>query len=776
MTSLKRPAIYASLALLAFAAALFFPALFQGKILAPLDITTTMLEPWTQTSSEAKPHNHAPVDAVTQYLPYRMFVERSLREDGYIGWNPFEMGGYSLAANTMALPAAWTMQLHRFLPFKDAWNLGLLAEFLTAGIGMLVFLRHRKLPWIACLLGAIAYMANSQFIIWIYHRWALGSFCWMPWVLWSVADGFRWRSPSPRHLLLPCFLALALLGGTLQHMAFVVLACGCLFFGSISKPEKALAEWPSAIAWTVAFILASVMAAFSIIPQISAYLTNISIGHVRGGIGYELGPTQPLFQFFIIPTQIWPWLVGAAQTIDGFRLFKCGFMSIAYIGTIPMVLALWGLFRKSMPLQAKWLILSGLIIPLTPLVGPFYHRVQLLFILGAAWMAAEMLADLWKNPSPRLIRAVAVIVSIIGIGLVIGTLLPSGIRNSLNQQIVSKALASSSGSSLSDDRAWIEQRTIRWTSGFSLANGRTAWVYGLLVAGTVALACTSGKNSSLRPKAGVLVLAITALELFTFYQSWTTWSNPRELPPEHPAIDAIRSLAGHHRVLQRAPGVGFTDMFATPNLLAASSIPSVDAYESIQYRSSLVVLESQPARTRLALAGVGLSVQPVSSSPADGTGSWPVVKTINDFDIRTNPDVQAPIAAGTGHAPSNPADILASLKISTPVTATLQTMNRITFTSPAMGTWIRIAQNWHEGWQWRTKDREWSSCREGADSACWIDLPTTGTTEIEVRFFPRPQWLLYSSFMIAALWAIVLLVSCARHRGAKRLGMAAQEY
>ena len=91
MNSRKLPAVAASLALLAllaFASSLFFPALFQGKILAPLDITTTLFAPWNEDADGAKPHNHNPTDAVTQYLPYRIFAEKSLKEDGYIGWNP----------------------------------------------------------------------------------------------------------------------------------------------------------------------------------------------------------------------------------------------------------------------------------------------------------------------------------------------------------------------------------------------------------------------------------------------------------------------------------------------------------------------------------------------------------------------------------------------------------------------------------------------------------------------------------------------------------------
>ncbi|RYD61307.1 MAG: hypothetical protein EOP83_17360, partial [Verrucomicrobiaceae bacterium] len=367
----KLPAAAALGFLLALLVALTLPLWTQGKILAPLDITTNMLAPWNAKADGARPHNHWTSDAVTQYLPYRLFIEKSLKEDGYIGWNPYEMGGYSMAANTMATPGAWTMELHRVLPFKDAWNAGIVAEFLIAGAGMLVFLRSRKLPWLACLIGAAAYMLNSQFVIWVHHRWALGSFCWMPWVLWSALDRTSWRTPSVRQVALPLFLALAVLGGSLQHLAFVLLACGCLIAPSLTNNlRRPLASLPAVLPLAIAFAGALAIAAFSLVPQVQGYLANNAIGHTRGGIGYEFGPAQPFFQVFIIPAQIWPWLLGDPSTIDAFRGFKCSYMSMAYLGTIPMVLAIVGIFRKGMPAQAKWLVLVGLLIPPTPLAGP----------------------------------------------------------------------------------------------------------------------------------------------------------------------------------------------------------------------------------------------------------------------------------------------------------------------------------------------------------------------------------------------------------------------
>lgn len=793
----KLHAVLASLALLAFASALFSPALFQGKILAPLDITKTLISPWSETANGAKPHNHNPSDAVTQYLPYRMFAEKSLKEDGYIGWNPYEMGGYSLAANTMALPGTWTMQLHRFLAFKDAWNLGIFAEFLIAGFGMLVFLRSRKLPWLPCLIGTVAFMFNAQFITWIYHRWALGSFCWMPWVLWACGEGFS-SQPLPRRIyLLAPFIALAFLGGSLQHVAFVVLACGCMVAGKFNF-RRPLSNSSTLFGWAGFMTLACGIAAFSLVPQVQGYLSNIAIGHIRGGIGYEEGISQPLLHLLLIPARIWPWLAGDPQSLDALRLLKSGFMEWNFIGTIPMLLGLVGLFVPGLPRTAKWLIVTGLIIPLTPLVGPLYHRVELLFILGAAWMTAEMLNHLNQSnivpqsgtktdrqslPSSlascvslKWQRLLIIAVAIIGSFLLIGTCLPAGLRSEIENQVVTKALARSGESQFGADQTWIAARAREWTSRFSLIHPRTAWIYGLLVLGSTGLILATSGNPSVvgvshssarssqpttltRISAGqLMILCATSMELATLFQTWTTFSDPSDLHPKSAVIETVRSLAGPHRVLQSTSHASIAEVFAAPNLLAAQSIPSIDAYESIQYRSSLTATHGNPDDLRLTLAGVGLAIQP-ASHPQPGTESWPVSATLGSYILRRNPTIPPPIAAGHGTRPITPAAIGTALPESTSVRPSLQTPNRWAFEIPVEKSWIRIAQNWHEGWKWRSSGMDWQPFINGPDACCWIDNLPTSTHHIDVQFFPRPQWLEFTSLITAIAWLCLFLVA-----------------
>lgn len=782
MTTRKLAIVMAYLAVLALVVALFSPALFRGKILAPLDITTTLLAPWNENTNGEKPHNQSPCDAVTQYLPYRMFAEESLRKDGYIGWNPYEMGGYSLAANTMALPGSWPMQLHRWLPFKDAWNLGIIGEFLIAGFGMLIFLRDRKLAWLPCLIGAVAFMLNAQFIVWIYHRWALGSFCWMPWALWAYGAGFSVRPFPRRILLLPVFVALALLGGSLQHVAFVVMACGCLGAASFDF-RRPFANTIPLVGWSLALAFALGMAAFSLIPQIQGYLANIATGHLRGGLGYENGISQIILHTLLIPTRIWPWLAGDPQSMDAFRLLKAGFMGLNYLGTIPMLLGFSGLFVRSMPRAAKWLIAVGLLTPLTPLVGPLYHRVELLFILGASWMAAEMLhrgfsvspgsSSINNHQSPRFFvpfvlppcisrkwqSLLLATVAAIGLALLAATFIPSGVRGKLEETVVSKVLVKSEGHHFGVDKEWIASRAREWTRRFSLAHPRTAWVYGLLILGSSGLVLASRQNPAKATSGQFLILAATTLELGTLFQGWTTFSDPADLHPGHPAIESIRSHVGRHRVLQRSPDAGFAEIFAHPNLLASYGIPSIDAYESIQYRSPFTALPDLEPHERLTLAGVALAIHPSSSPRPEGTDTWKALPLSSSHILLKAPTTLPPIAVGFNSTPSSPVDILNALKDSTAVEPVFQTPNRLTLDLPANARWLRLLQNWHPGWHWRVPGKSWQAFHNGPDAANWIENIHPNTRRIEVCFFPRNGWITGISITATLIWLVVCYMS-----------------
>jgi hypothetical protein len=94
--------LFPALIIVALCLGMFSPWLVTGKALAPFDLAAQMLQPWGPDILPVV-QNHYVLDGVTHHIPYRLLSEKALREDGYVGWNPLQLGGTAQHANTMVL-------------------------------------------------------------------------------------------------------------------------------------------------------------------------------------------------------------------------------------------------------------------------------------------------------------------------------------------------------------------------------------------------------------------------------------------------------------------------------------------------------------------------------------------------------------------------------------------------------------------------------------------------------------------------------------------------
>ena len=186
-----------------------------------------------------------------------------------------------------------------------------MGQVMLAAGGMWCFLRGRSISHVWACGAALAYAANSQFVTWIYHRWALSSFCWVPWILWA-ADGYR-NGRRGFWALVPAFIAMAFLGGTLQHGALVALAVMAIWGEELvvigRQPARQLALLGRYASWG---LLGAGLAGMMFLPCIDAFLTSNRLGLHIGMYGnadqgiYRQGWLQPLLNLAAYPFQIFP--------------------------------------------------------------------------------------------------------------------------------------------------------------------------------------------------------------------------------------------------------------------------------------------------------------------------------------------------------------------------------------------------------------------------------------------------------------------------------------
>lgn len=762
--------LLACLAILVVVMTWFSPWWAGGKVLAPLDLQNLMMSPWRAGNETDFAKNHMVSDGVDQYLVYRMVAAGGFAREGWIGWSSLTYGGTAQYANTMALYFDWTMQLHRWFDFWTAWHLGLLGQVLLAAYGMFLFLRGRGINclWSAC--GAIAYAANSQFVTWIFHRWALGSFCWVPWILWGI-DGYR-RGRPVFWALVPLFIALAFMGGSLQHGAIVCLAVMAMWaeeaLGCRSRFRRVAAARPSPdgkhgdsdgqarwqirifaryLAWG---ILGGLLAAMMLLPCIDSFIASNRLGLHRGmtvnleNSVYPEGWLQPLFNLAAYPLQVFPSLLGRCDSLDVMKLFKSDLFYVCYFGFLPVLAGYLGMFRKDTPLLARLLCAGGLLLPLTPLVRLLYQRLFLLFVIGAVLAFAHFMMHASRDRKRRWFRTISTLAG----GAVAVWLAASAVfywmpetQTRLHEMLSARA----GGSTFGYFSEWISARTDRFIGGLFVWSPHQAIPLGLLVAGLAGLRVSASNVESTRRWGGTLVAIAITCEVTLFAFRWVVWSDPQKHPlfPDTPESRVLRHEVGKDgrvTILNHPTG----HMAMTPfllNTLSAYDVATISGYDSIVPDGMILPNESPGDAERLGRLAVTHLI--TWTGNREVPEAWQEIWHSPMMTLYENPMAMPRYMGFTGECKTN--DFFAGFDVPySPLEEKTGKENMRKISVPVGITHVRIAENHANGWKYRlgsTQDFRWKRVKRAPDASMLLDLPHTGREiVVEMRYDPPVRW------------------------------------
>jgi hypothetical protein len=751
----------------------FSPWWLCGKYLAPLDLQNTMMSPWREQNQTEFAKNHIVSDGVDQYLVYRLIAEKNYREEGWVGWSSLTYGGTAQYANTMALYYDWTMQLHRWFGFWTAWHLGLMGQILIAAYGMLLFLRGRgiNLIWANC--GALAYAANSQFVTWIYHRWALGAFCWVPWILWAI-DCHK-RGKKGWQTLVPVFIGMAFLGGTLQHAALVVLAIAAVWAEEAYQigrhPGHQLRLLGKFAAWG---LLGCGLAAMMFIPCVDALLTSNQLGihtglHGRSenGIYFE-GWLQPLFNLASYPFFVFPSILGRCDSVDVLKLFKSDLFYVAYFGSLPVLIAFLSLRKKSTPLAARFLIGLGLLLPLTPLVRYLYQRLFLLFILGGIFAFTHYMQRASREAKLRLFKNLSLLTLVFVTGWT-ALSLALHFQPQLLKKLEEKIVMKGSDSSFGYFHDWIVARAGRFINDLSIWSPQQLiplLAFALALAG-LRLMASEHKN---RIHKGALLLTLAVIfEVSLFGSRWIVWSDPVRHPlfPATAEVRALREFLGDHgRVTTLIhPTAHMARTPFIPNTLAPYGLATITGYDSVVPIGMILPNAYSDDASKLGRLGVTHLVTWAGNPdvPREWKHEWesPLMSLYSNtlsvpryIGLRTDREMDDFLDG------SNPEFLQIQERTGKENSRLLET--------PAGAKWVRIAENQAAGWEYRSEPHaEWLPVKRAADASMLIENPDpTRPQRIEMRYNPP---LRSTGFWVSGLSLFaVSAVSAFRLRGANR--------
>lgn len=745
----------AILTLLCLALLAFSPWWLGGRLFAPLDLLDGLYEPWHDATTAIGVKNHFTSDGVTQYLVYRKVAERSFSEDGALGWSEVTQGGRPEYANTMAGYDDWSMQLHRFFDFWTAWHLGLMGQFLIAALGMLVFLRGQRISSLVALGGGLAYALNSQFIYFFFHRWHLGAFAWVPWLAWALyrfRAGHRWAWP-----LVPLFLALAFLGGSLQTSAFVGLTLLGLWLGWVlERPGSSGPRWAATAHMLAWGILGAGLAGFALYPNILTLADGLELGLDRGEIGYASGALQPVLSALLVVLQPLPSLLGSPRSMDLSKALGLELPAIAYFGLIPMVLAYRAALMRGAPTAARWLIALGLLLPLTPLVGPLYHRVQLVFCFGGVWAFAWY----WEHADRervdpvlrRMAQLGAAFVALWLLGSVASVLLEGMLQPKIDGYITGRVAAGGAGQFGSYREAWFLERGRLLLPELRLWHPRQLVVLLAAALGCAALWLRTrrGTRPSAVPGAALLLLAGVVLELGVFAGGWVTAVDPAEHPPyaESPDIAALRELVGTGIDAGRVYIVDdpAAPSFFPPNTLAMYGVATIQGYETVGFRNMWSEADYTDEPVRLGAMGVTHAV--ARPGVVLGAGWTPQYQGARLTVWRNEHALQRYLALPAGM----------------PVGVTGTQNHRVAEVPPGTGV-VRVAENWGEGWRYRVAGGTWRPVGLAADRSMVIPLEVVSEpVPIELEYRPGRRIVGWWITLGAALLVMIGALAVARWR------------
>ena len=196
-----------------------------GKVFAPLD-WMFIFAPWREHAdpSSLPAWDVLVWDGVAQFYVWRDLV-RALWLGGEIPlWNPYQLGGMPLLANSQSAPFYLPHLLA--LPLPTWLAMGWLAWFhLTmAGMGLGLFLRRVGVGLAGSMVGAGLWMFSNFFISWLQMSSVPAVLCWYGWLLWGVERVRTWGGWGMGALAVPAWMML--MAGHLQFAFYGFVMAG----------------------------------------------------------------------------------------------------------------------------------------------------------------------------------------------------------------------------------------------------------------------------------------------------------------------------------------------------------------------------------------------------------------------------------------------------------------------------------------------------------------------------------------------------------------------
>jgi Bacterial membrane protein YfhO len=562
----------------------FHECIFYGDTLLPTDMLHQLVQPFGESVAHPAVQNHYTMDTLEQDYPWAELWQKSVSEGKVPLWNPAVCGGQPHVATSMGAVFSPFKLLLLGLSVERAWSLGLVLEFMLAGVFMFAFLRELGCSPCASFVGACAFALNSNLVGWYWRE--ASAFAWVPLVL-LLFERSTQRDSWSYALAAGLALGVAFLGGNVQsafHVAFL-----CSTYWVLTAPWRDPSRRNVAVLRiAVALFIGVCVAAVQWLPTLELMKNDVS-GRVR-----VAGPRPNFYHTLLgLPfclSFVFNGLLGSSESYDLTKLVHAALQDFTgYVGVVPFTMFLIGAASFREKRVRAWLIIVALVfvvIFFTPWVVYVYHRFFIVAVFGVATLAAygtDFVLDESRQHLVRIRRAFLGMTAaciVLGLGLIFAQLFVHSRRAALLEAGQRYITAHAEGTAFTENQQWLRDRLPLFLDHYRLSN-IAFWlpISSLIVCAIVWWAYARGRLG--RDVLCAMVVVLTVCDLTVVGRGIVPHVSLQKfsLYPRLPVLAKAQDDPDLFRIqrwpLQR-PG------FLPDNMLTAYGLSTASGYESLE--------------------------------------------------------------------------------------------------------------------------------------------------------------------------------------------------
>ena len=191
-----------------------FPYWGKGLVPFPSRYLVTFFAPWSSLYGMPVKNNAMP-DVITQIYPWKHLTMEAWKRGEAPLWNPYSFSGTSHVGNYQSAIFSPVNALFLVLPEIHAWSIMILMQPILAGFFMFLFLRSLGTSKPGSTFGSLAFMFCGFLVVWMAYGTLGYAVLFLPLILYGIQ--------TKRYVLTALGVALSFLSGHFQMSVYVLL-------------------------------------------------------------------------------------------------------------------------------------------------------------------------------------------------------------------------------------------------------------------------------------------------------------------------------------------------------------------------------------------------------------------------------------------------------------------------------------------------------------------------------------------------------------------------